>query len=335
MMRPLGRTAVDVTALGFGAASIAGLYEALDPEAAVATVRHAYSMGIRYFDVAPLYGSGNGERRLGAGLAGLDRDSYVVSTKVGVLLHRKPPAAKQHLYTGADFPGAPDCYPVFDFSYDAIIRSVEESLERLGLGRIDVLYVHDPDDYFEPALRQAIPALQRLKSEGLVQAIGVGMNQAAMLVHFAREAAVDCFLVAGRYTLLDQRALPELLPLCEQRGIGVVIGGVYNSGVLADPRPGSRYDYTPAPAAVIARVARLSEVCRQYGVPLKAAALQFPLAHPAVVSVLAGARSAAHLDKSAMLLAMKIPGELWAALRAEGLIPAEAPTPGSDEPNSA
>ena len=333
----IGETRVRLTRLGLGSAPLGGLFTAVADADAERVVRHAWDIGIRYFDVAPLYGYGAGERRLGAGLAGRPRDEFVVSTKVGRLVLQVG-----DIPAGADvdrqaLDGRPDAWYadvadrriVFDYSYDGVMRSVEESLARLGLDRIDILLIHDPDDHWEAALDGACPALVRLREEGTVRAIGVGMNQTPMLARFAREQDLDLFLVAGRYTLLDQDALAELLPLCVERDIAVVVGGVMNSGVLADPRPGSAFDYRPAPAAIVERARRLAAVCERHGVPLKAAAVQFPLAHPAVVSVVAGVRRINHLDEYPVLMRQPIPDDLWAELRHDGLLEPEAPVPAS------
>jgi D-threo-aldose 1-dehydrogenase len=334
---PLGETGVEVTRLGLGCAPIGGLFSAVADADADRVVRHAWEMGIRYFDVAPLYGYGAAERRLGGGLAGRPRDGFVVSTKVGRLVRRAG-----HIPVDADvdmqaLDGRPDAWYadvgdrriVFDYSHDGVLRSVEESLARLGLDRIDVLLLHDPDDHWAAALDGACPALVRLRDEGVVRAIGVGMNQTPMLARFAREQDFDVFLVAGRYTLLDQDALTELLPLCVERRVAVVIGGVMNSGVLADPRPGSAFDYRPAPAPIVERARRLAAVCARHGVPLKAAAVQFPLAHPAVASVVAGVGRVDHLDEYPGLMRQPIPDDLWAELRHEGLLHPDAPVPSS------
>jgi D-threo-aldose 1-dehydrogenase len=331
----IGRTGLRVTRLGFGAGSIAGLYASVADGDAISVVDRAWQIGVRFFDAAPLYGFGNGERRLGAALAGRPRDDYVLSTKVGRLVRRA-----DSIPLGADVDRqaigeSEDAYfadtqgrrMVFDYTAEGIRRSVEESLERLGLDHLDILFVHDPDDHWESAIGQAYPALRRLRDEGVVRAIGVGMNQAAMLVRFATEADFDLFLVASRYTLLDQTALDELLPRCEARGIAVVVGGVMNTGILADPKPGSRFDYGPAPTEVIERARRLGAICERHGVPLRAAAVQFPLAHPAVVGLVVGVRSVEHLDEYPALMRRSIPTELWSELRSAGLIPAAAPTP--------
>src|SRR5882672_916810 len=223
--------------LGLGSAPLGGLYDAVDDETARAVVERAWELGIRYFDTAPYYGSGNSERRLGAVLRERPREQFVLSTKVGRLLRPGE----------SGWPGAPPLEAYFDFSYDATLRSLEQSLQRLGLDRVDVALVHDPDDHYDEALAGAYRALARLRDEGDVRAIGVGMNQTTLLCRFAREADPDCFLVAGRYTLLDRSAGEQLLPLCHERGIAVVAGGVFNSGVLAG---GSTYDYQSASTAV-------------------------------------------------------------------------------------
>jgi D-threo-aldose 1-dehydrogenase len=319
----VGRGLIEWPHAGLGTAAIGGLFRAVEERAAVATVERAYERGLRFFDTAPLYGLGLAERRLGSVLAARPRDDFVLATKVGRLLRADaPPDPAQSFWEGA-----PAVNPTFDFSSDGVLRSVEESLERLGLDRIDVLHIHDPDEHYEEALTGAYPALDRLRSEGVIDAVGVGMNHVEVLARFARAADLDCVLVAGRYTLLDQAALPELLPLCRERGIAVIVGGVYNSGILADPSPGATFDYRPAPAAWLERAQRLKSVCERHGVSLMAAALQFPLAHPAVATVLLGARSAAELDESLELLSVAIPNDLWAELGSEGLLREDAPTP--------
>jgi D-threo-aldose 1-dehydrogenase len=332
---PLGRSGLTVTRLGFGGASIGGLFSAVDDDEAIDAVRHAWDIGIRSFDTAPLYGYGASERRVGAALRDRPRDAFVLSTKVGRLV-RDVDAIPQ----GADIDrqaldGREDAFYVrdrpvrivFDYSGDGVRRSLEESLERLGLDRIDVALIHDPDEHWQAAIDEAWPALERLRAEGVIGAVGAGMNQSAMLARFARETDMDVFLLAGRYTLLDQGALDELLPLCVDRGMAVLVGGVMNSGVLADPRPGSRFDYAPASDEILERARRLGDVCARHDVPLRAAAMQFPLAHPAVVSLVAGVRTPSHLDDYPAMLARAIPAALWDELRAEGLLPADAPVP--------
>jgi D-threo-aldose 1-dehydrogenase len=331
----LGRSGLRVTRLGFGAAPIGGLYTAVDDADARATVDRAWELGIRTFDVAPLYGYGAAERRLGSALAGRPRDEFVLSTKVGRLVRRSDAITPTDDVDPQAMDGRQDAFyvrseplrMVFDFSADGVRRSIEESLARLGLDRIDIALIHDPDTHWAAAIDDAFPALARLRGDGVVRAIGVGMNQSAMLARFAREGDFDVFLLAGRYTLLDQDALGELLPLCVERDIAVLAGGVMNSGILADPTPGGRFDYQPAPPAIVERARRLGAICARHGVPLRAAAVQFPLAHPAIRSLIAGVRRIDHLDEYPELMAHPIPADLWSELRAEGLIDPVAPVP--------
>jgi D-threo-aldose 1-dehydrogenase len=313
----LGRSGLTVTRLGLGCAPIGGLYEPVSDADAHAVVERAWQLGLRLFDTAPLYGSGLSERRLGPALQSRPRDELVLSTKVGRRLRANGKPAVM-------FAGALPLEPVFDFSYDGVLRSLDESLERLGLDRVDVVHIHDPDDHFEQARTGAYPALERLRDEGVVQAIGVGMNQSELLTRFARETDVDCLLLAGRYTLLDTDALAELLPLCLERGIAVIAGGVFNSGVLAGD---VHYDYAPAQPGVLARVRRLADVCARWEIPLTAAAVQFPLGHPAIACVLVGCRTAAEMEEDVALFELDLPAGLWEELRAEGLLPADAPVP--------
>jgi D-threo-aldose 1-dehydrogenase len=331
----LGRSGLRVTRLGFGAAPIGGLYTAVDDADARATVDRAWELGIRTFDVAPLYGYGAAERRLGSALAGRPRDEFVLSTKVGRLVRRSDAITPTDDVDPQAMDGRQDAFyvrsepvrMVFDFSADGVRRSIEESLARLGLDRIDIALIHDPDTHWAAAIDDAFPALARLRGDGVVRAIGVGMNQSAMLARFAREGDFDVFLLAGRYTLLDQDALGELLPLCVERDIAVLAGGAMNSGILADPTPGGRFDYQPAPPAIVERARRLAAICARHGVPLRAAAVQFPLAHPAIRSLIAGVRRIDHLDEYPELMAHPIPADLWSELRAEGLIDPVAPVP--------
>ncbi len=332
---PLGRTGMNVTRLAFGGASIGGLFADVDDNEAIGTVRHAWDIGIRTFDTAPLYGYGASERRIGVALKDRPRNDYVVSTKVGRLVLEEGdivPGAdidRQRLGDRDDafYARSRSVRLVFDYSTDGVRRSLEESLERLGLERIDIALIHDPDDHWEAAIEGAWPALARLRSQGVIRAVGAGMNQAPMLERFARETDMDVLLLANRYTLLDQSSLATVLPVCLERGVAVLVAGVMNSGILADPRPGKTFMYAPAPPELVARAQRLGEVCARYGVPLRAAAIQFPLAHPAVVSLVAGVRSTAHLDDYPAMLAHQIPADLWAELKTEGLIASEAPVP--------
>lgn len=331
----VGRSGLSVTRLGLGGASIGGLFSSVTDDDAIDTIRHAWELGIRYFDTAPLYGYGASERRFGAALAEHPRDDFVLSTKVGRLVRDRTAIRSDADVDHQRLGDRDDAYYVvgdpvgivFDYSADGIRRSIEESLERLRLDRIDIALIHDPDDHWREAIDGAWPALERMRSEGVIRAVGAGMNQSAMLTRFVRETTMDAVLLAGRYTLLDQTALADLMPECEGRGVAVFVGGIMNSGVLADPRPGATFNYAPAPQPVIDRARRIGEVCARHDVPLRTAAMQFPMAHPAVASLVAGVRSPAHLDEYATLLAHPIPAELWSELRAEGLIDPEAPVP--------
>ncbi len=318
----LGRTSLTVTRFGLGTAPLAGLFEEVDEAKGMGVIEHAWEAGIRFFDTAPLYGHGLGEMRLGKVLPSKPRDEFTLASKVGRLLRADAPPEP-----GQSFRGVPPVNPVFDFSYDGVMRSVAESLERLRLDRIDILHIHDPDNHYDTAINGAYRALDRLRSDGAIGAVGAGMNQAEMLTRFAREGDFDCFLLAGRYTLLDQIALNELLPECLQRGIAIIAGGVYNSGILADPKPGAHYNYKTAPADLLKRAQHIRVVCNRHRVPLKAAAVQFPLGHPAVACVVIGCRSADQLQESLEMFEFKIPSDLWQELKVERLLPPETPTP--------
>ncbi|WP_253804614.1 aldo/keto reductase [Kitasatospora paracochleata] len=321
----LGRSPVRVSELAFGAAGIGNLFTAMSDAQAEQAVAAAWDVGVRYFDTAPHYGLGLSERRLGDALRARPRDEYVLSTKVGRVLDPVPAARGDDLANGFAVPA--DHRRRWDFTAQGVRQSIEESLNRLGLDRIDIVYLHDPDEHADQALAEAYPELERLRAEGVLGAIGVGMNQAGLLARFVRETDIDAVLLAGRYSLLDQRGLAELFPLAEQRGVGVVVGGVFNSGLLADPKPGATFDYTTAPDDLVSRALDLKSVCERYGVPLRAAALRFPFGHPAVASVLVGTRSAAEVRDAAAMLDHRIPDELWAELKDRGLLPADVPTP--------
>lgn len=313
-MRPfdtaeIGDTDVHVTRLGFGGAPLGGLFTSVDETTAMDAVLAAYDCGIRYYDTAPFYGHGMGETRLGSVLKQYHRDDYVLSTKVGRVLVPAGGAIEDHAYRDTL-----DYNPVFDLSGDGIRRSFESSLVRLGVDRIDIALLHDPDDHFQQAIDEAFPALIRMREEGLVSAIGAGMNQSEMLFEFARRVDVDCFLLAGRYTLLDQSARELLLPECENRGISILLGGPYNSGILAG---GEHYNYETAPPEIVAKKMRLEALCSEHGVPLKAAALQFPARHDAVACVVAGGRSATEVRENVAMMATDIPARFWAALTEE------------------
>ncbi len=304
----LGDTGLTLTALGLGAAPLGGLFGDVHDADAAATVEAALASGLRYFDVAPLYGYGLAERRLGSLLSGRPQEEYVLSTKVGRLVRPVPERTPGDMFTGA-----PPGIAAFDYSRDGVLRSVEASLDRLRMDRVDILYIHDPDGHYRTALDQAYPALDELRRQKVVSAIGVGMNQTEMLTRFFRETDVDAVLCAGRYTLLDQSALTDLLPACIERGVSVVIGGVY---------------YAPAPDDLLARARWLGELCGRHGVPLKAAAIQFPAGHPAVRSILTGARSAEEVRENVEMFSSPVPAALWQELLAAGALPAGTPVPG-------
>jgi D-threo-aldose 1-dehydrogenase len=331
--RPLGRSALSVTSLGFGGAPLGNLFSELAETDAAGAVTAAYRAGINFFDTAPLYGHGLSEHRIGAALRHVPRDSFVLATKIGRLL-RPQRAADGGLYRNI-LPFA----TVYDYSYDGVMRSVEDSLQRLGLARIDVLHVHDVDiwthgseaamaERFAEIMRGGYRALLRLRDEKSIGAIGVGVNEWQACQRFAEAGEFDCFLLAGRYTLLEQEALQSFLPLCERRQISVIIGGPYNTGILATGAvSGATYNYRPAPEDVLARVRRIEDVCRRHGVALASAALQFPLHHPAVASVIPGARSAAEIAAGIAALEAEIPADFWRDLKDEGLLSPAAPTP--------
>jgi D-threo-aldose 1-dehydrogenase len=306
------------------------MFEAHSDEHADAVLASAVARGLRYFDTAPLYGHGLAEQRVGRAVAGLRRDDVFVSTKVGRLLRADAPRDESQFYLGEPFyKDVPAVGPVWDFTYDGIMTSVEESFQRTGLDRFDVLLLHDPDDHFDAASTTAYQALTKLREDGTTRAIGAGMNQTPVLARLVEACDLDVLLVAGRYTLLDQVAMDELLPLCEKRTISIVVGGVFNSGILIDPAPGARYNYVPADPTVIARAEGIKSVCDRYDVPLPAAALQFPFAHPRVCTVLLGIRSIDELERDLLWLEVSIPNELWAELKHEGLLRDDAPTPTS------
>jgi len=315
-------TAVELTGLGFGAAVIGNLYRETSPGDAAAAVAAAWDAGVRYFDTAPHYGLGLSERRLGAALRERPRDAFVISSKVGRLLVDNPAPR------GTDTDGfavADTLRRQWDFSRDGVLRSIDATLARTGLDRLDLVYLHDPDDHWRQAAAEAMPTLAELRDQGVIGAIGAGMNQSAMLARFLRETAADVVMLAGRYTLLDQSALDDVLPAAAERGKSVVAVGVFNSGLLSQDRPpaGSRYDYREAPPDLLDRATRVAEVCEAFGTTLPAAALAFPFTHPAVVNVTVGMRTAAQVRRNVELLRRPVPAGLWAALRANGLLRAE------------
>ena len=310
--------------LGFGGANLGNLFTAMTDEQAHAVLEAAWECGIRYFDTAPHYGLGLAERRLGAFLATKPRDEFVVSTKVGRRLEPSSETSDE-LDEEGGFVVPADQRRVWDPSADGVRRSLDESLERLALDRVDVLFLHDPDEYddMEGSIRTAVPALVRLREEGLVRAVGIGSKSVAAHLAGVRAGDLDLLMVAGRYTLLEQPAAPELIPECRVRGIGVLVAGAFNSGLLSTSTPGpdACYEYGDAPADVVAKAQRLAMVCGQHGVELPSAALQFPLREPAVRSVVLGATEPAHIKQNVGRIAEPVPGELWEHLAAEGLLP--------------
>ncbi len=308
-MRTLGVRGPEVTRLGLGCAPLGNLFAPVSEEDAAATVEAAWQAGIRFFDTAPLYGHGLSEQRLGRALRSRPRDEYVVATKVGRLLRERPggPGASM-------FVDVPALAPVPAFSRDDTLRSIEESLGRLGLDRLDVVHVHDPDDHEHEAVTGAFPALIELRDQGVIRAVGCGMNQWQMLERLVERVDLDCVLLAGRYTLLDRSGADRLFPACLERGVGVIVGGVFNSGLLADPDHHPTYDYRAAPPELVARARSMREACERHGISLRAAALQFALRHPAVTSVLVGARSADEVRADMADAQVPIPDALWETL---------------------
>lgn len=305
----VGRSNLEITRFGLGTVPLGGKYQPISDEQALETVRSALDAGINWFDTAPRYGFGLAEQRLGKALTGVPRGRYLLATKVGWRV-------------------SPEGINTPDFSRDGVRRSVEASLRRLGVERVDILHIHDADDHYRAALDEVFPVLAEMRAQGLVRAISAGMNQWEMLADFAREADFDCFLLAGRYTLLEQGALETFLPLCQERKIGVLVGGVLNSGILGTgARSGALYNYRAAPLTILERVARIEAVCARHGVPLHVAALQFPLAHPAVTSIVVGAGSPDEVKANVAALDAALPDDLWVELQAEGLLHPAAPTP--------
>lgn len=331
----IGNGGITFTKLGFGTAPLGNLYRAISDEDANATLEAAWKAGCRYFDTAPLYGLGLSETRLNPFLRGRKRDDYVLSSKVGRLMRVAPPDQRTGI---GKFFETPSRREVYDYSYDGVMRSFEASLERLGVDRIDILFVHDVD-IFTHGSKEASDAriaefmssgyygLLSLRDQGVIKAFGGGINEWQVAQTLAERGDFDLFLLAGRYTLLEQEALQSLLPLCQKRGIGIVLGGPYNSGVLATgPKPGAFYNYSEAPKEILDRVARIEAVCKRHNVRLIEAALQFPLQHPSVMSVIPGGQRPAEVESNRALLDTKIPAALWADLKQEGLMRADAPT---------
>jgi D-threo-aldose 1-dehydrogenase len=331
--RKVGRTDVEVTALSFGAAPIGNFMRPFTDAEARAMVDQSWDLGVRYFDTAALYGHGLSEYRLGHALRERYRNDYVLSTKVGRVLRPAPtPTFDSGLWVDV-----PPMAAEYRYTYDGVMRAFEDSLQRLMTDHVEIVLMHDVDRYthgdaqpemFATAVHDGFPALVELRDQGVVRAIGFGVNEADVLAEALRRTDSDAVLLAGRYTLLEQEPLDDLMPLCEERGTGVILGGVYNSGVLATgPRQGAKFNYGPAPAEILERTGRLEALCQRHNVPLPAAAIQFAAAHPAVASVCVGSRTQEQQAGTAAFFDIDIPAELWTDLREQGLIRADAPTP--------
>jgi D-threo-aldose 1-dehydrogenase len=330
----IGNGGITFTELGFGTAPLGNLYRAISDDDAHAILEEAWAGGVRYFDTAPLYGLGLSETRLNRFLRGKPRDQYVLSSKIGRVLRAVGEGQREGIGKWFDVPNR---VGIYDYSYDGVMRSVEFSLERLGIERIDILYAHDLDifthkspevlsGYQEAFMAGGYRALVALRDQGVIKAFGAGINEEGPAEWLARRGDFDLFLLAGRYTLLLQPAQETFLPLCVERGIGIVVGAPYNSGILATgARPGAWFAYEPAPQAILERVARIEVVCARHGVRLVNAAFQFPLRHPAVVSMIPGGQGVAEMASNLAAEGTEIPAGLWADLKAEGLLRGDVP----------
>lgn len=331
--RRLGRTSLDVSELGFGTAPLGDLYARIDERDAIDAIVRSVESGLTLIDTSPHYGNGLAELRVGAALRRVGRDRVVLSTKTGRWM---TPTREAPAWGG--FSGGAPFAPTLDYSYDGTMRSLEQSYLRLGTERLDIVLIHDVDrrnhgdnvdDRFREAVSGAWKALAKLREQGAINAIGIGVNEAEMCMRFAEVCDLDCVLLAGRYSLLEQGALDAFLPLAERRGIGVLLGGVFNSGILATgARPGAKYDYADAPPPLLGRVGRIERICQAHGVPLAVAAVHFARLHPAVSSVVIGGVSPAEVERNLAGWTMPVPAELWAELKAESLIRRDAPTGG-------
>jgi D-threo-aldose 1-dehydrogenase len=327
--RIIGETGLKISKMGMGGAPLGSL----DKVTASKTLEKAYESGINYFDTAPLYGAGNSEKLYGNFFPSIDRDSFVISSKVGRLILPEQEAEKLSSYNeitpAIETNIKASRYKnnvVFNFSREGVLRSIEESLSRLKIDTIDIIFIHDPDDNYEIALNETLPTLLELKKQGVIKAIGAGMNEWEMLLDFAKNGEFDCFLLAGRYTLLDYSALEKLLPVCLDKEISIIIGGPYNSGILAtDLDKSSTYFYEPSPTEIIYKAKKIKKICDGFNVPLKAAALQFGLNHPAVASTIPGPRNPKEIEENLEMLSYNINSQLWEKLKEEDLIPKNSP----------
>jgi D-threo-aldose 1-dehydrogenase len=333
--RKLGRTGLDVTVLGLGGAPLGDFSELIPDDRALATVSAAFDSGVRLYDTSPLYGHGLSEHRFGAVLRNKPADEIVLSTKVGRWLKPERPERIERGW----FKGGLNFEAVYDYSYDGCMRSLEQSYQRLGMNRIDIVLIHDVDIWthgareaydrrFGEAMEGCYRALAELRSAGVIRAIGAGLNEVEPCVRFAEAGDFDCFLLAGRYTLLEQNGLDDLLPLAVEKGFSILLGGPYNSGILATgAAPGAKYNYKAAPPDVMERVARIEKVCSRHSVPIAAAAIQFPLGHPSVASIVPGAVRPEEVTRNTALITQSIPAALWDDLKNEGLLDKAAPAP--------
>ncbi len=331
--RKFGRVDLEVTAFGFGTAPIGNIFREIDEETSDAMIQHAWDSGVRYYDTAPMYGHGLSELRTGHALRWKKRDDLVLSSKVG----RKLVPAKRETIDFAPWTNAAPFVMEFDYTYDGTMRAFEDSLQRLALERMDICFIHDIDvftrgteqpEVFKQAMDGSWRALEKLRDEGVVKAIGVGVNEWEVCHEALKQRDFDCFLLAGRYTLLEQEALNEFLPLCVERGAAVVVGGGFNSGILATgAKEGAKYNYAPAPADIMDKVRKIEAVCAEHDVPLPAAALQFVVAHPAIPSFIAGTRTVDQLAQNLAWFSHSIPAQFWSDLKTQGLLRDDAPTP--------
>jgi D-threo-aldose 1-dehydrogenase len=335
--RRVGKTRLDVTTLGLGGAPMGGFRAKITDAEAMALTDAAYDGGVRYFDTSPFYGYGRSELRMGAALRERPRDDFVLSTKIGRILHPLRPGEKKP----ADFRenGLPGFAPVFDYTYDGVMRSLEHSHHRLGLAKIDIALIHDVDfwttkdrgvleERFKTVMDGGFRALDELRKAGVIGAIGVGINESDTSLRFIQAGDFDCMLLAGRYTLLEQGGLDAFLPECVKRGVSVILGGPYNSGILTGGvKPGATHDYVAAPAPLVDKAQKIEAVCQRHGVELGAAAMQFPLFHPALCAVIPGALSIAEVKQNVGRMSARIPADLWSELKREKLLDPAAPTP--------
>lgn len=332
-LRKFGRSGLDVTAFAFGTAPVGNIFNEIDEATSDAMFQTAWDAGVRFYDTAPMYGHGLSELRTGQSLRWKNRNDFVLATKVGRILR----PARRDTINFAPWVNAAPFTMEFDYSYDGTLRSIEDSLQRMALERIDIAFIHDIDvftrgkdqpEVFKQAMDGCYKALERLRDEKVVKAIGVGVNEWQVCHEALKQRDFDAFLLAGRYTLLEQDALDEFLPLCEARGAAVLVGGGFNSGILATgAKPGAKYNYAPAPADILTKVAAIEAVCAEFNVPLPAAALQFVVAHPAVPSFCAGTRNVDQLRQNLSWFSHPIPAEFWATLKERGLLREDAPVP--------